>query len=372
MNKRPEFIAVGVLIALVTGAALLGQTDVANQNEIQPSPLIADIPDTPTPPNTPTTAPEADAGELSSPTPPPTFPASQATDPPPIGVAPGELLDRDITATAIPELGGFNPITYEVPHALKPTDHFYFLRALDSDKTNSGIITYLFGATGSTDELRIHHGIDIPNPTGTEIKAAGSGTIIWAQRGLKTDTEYIGCYANVVVIEHDVGFQGESLFTLYAHLYAILIEEGDHVAAGQPIGLTGSTGCSTGPHLHFEVRVGQNGYNYVRNPALWVSPYIDTGVIAGRIAFISGNPIYDAPVTVINVETGEIVYRMSTYAGPGALPDEVLQENFAIGDVPAGRYLVTSYFGSTTFSGEVEVIPGTVNWVEMERHTPGE
>ena len=60
-----------------------------------------------------------------------------------------------------------------------------------------------------------------------------------------------GGYGNAVIIEHDGG-----VTTVYAHLSKIAVTAGDHVATGEAIGLIGSTGLSTGPHLHFEVRVG--------------------------------------------------------------------------------------------------------------------
>lgn len=89
---------------------------------------------------------------------------------------------------------------------------------------------------------RLHEGIDITAPTGTPIWAAAAGTVIHAG--------WLGGYGNLVVVDH-----GNGLATAYAHSSAILVAVGQQVAQGETIALVGSTGNSSGPHLHFEVRV---------------------------------------------------------------------------------------------------------------------
>ncbi len=89
---------------------------------------------------------------------------------------------------------------------------------------------------------RMHEGIDIAVPSGTPIHAAASGTVIHAG--------WLGGYGNLVVVDH-----GGGLSTAYAHASAILVGVGQHVSQGDTLSLVGSTGNSTGPHLHFEVRV---------------------------------------------------------------------------------------------------------------------
>lgn len=94
---------------------------------------------------------------------------------------------------------------------------------------------------------RMHHGIDIAGPTGTPILAAASGVVITAQW-------HTGGYGNLVEIEHSDGS-----ITLYAHNHRILVNKGDQVEGGQLIAQMGSTGFSTGPHLHFEVHLPETG-----------------------------------------------------------------------------------------------------------------
>jgi murein DD-endopeptidase MepM/ murein hydrolase activator NlpD len=92
------------------------------------------------------------------------------------------------------------------------------------------------------DTRRLHAGMDLRAATGTPVLAAGAGTIVAA--GPR------GGYGNAVIIDH-----GGTLATLYGHLSRVSVRQGQRVSAGQVIGAAGSTGYSTGPHLHFEVRV---------------------------------------------------------------------------------------------------------------------
>jgi murein DD-endopeptidase MepM/ murein hydrolase activator NlpD len=89
---------------------------------------------------------------------------------------------------------------------------------------------------------RMHTGIDLGATYGTPIAAAASGSVIYA--------DWLGGYGNLTVIDH-----GGGLATAYAHQTRIAVSVGESVAQGQIIGYVGSTGHSTGPHLHFEVRV---------------------------------------------------------------------------------------------------------------------
>jgi murein DD-endopeptidase MepM/ murein hydrolase activator NlpD len=88
----------------------------------------------------------------------------------------------------------------------------------------------------------MHEGIDLGAGYGTPIAAAAAGTVIYAG--------WLGGYGNLTVVDH-----GGGLATAYGHQSSIAAGVGEQVAQGQTIGYVGSTGHSTGPHLHFEVRV---------------------------------------------------------------------------------------------------------------------
>ena len=98
---------------------------------------------------------------------------------------------------------------------------------------------------------RMHTGIDLGASYGTTIMASAAGTVMSAQtmRG----------YGNCVIIDH-----GGGISTLYGHCSAILVSAGQKVTQGQAVGKVGSTGLSTGPHLHFEIRVNGVPINPLR------------------------------------------------------------------------------------------------------------
>ena len=105
-------------------------------------------------------------------------------------------------------------------------------------KPISGVITSRYGSRwGST-----HTGLDIATSLGTPIKAVAAGTVTYA--GVK------GSYGNLVIINH-----GNNVQTYYAHCSKIYVSKGDKIEAGDVISAVGSTGNSTGPHLHLEIRI---------------------------------------------------------------------------------------------------------------------
>lgn len=121
----------------------------------------------------------------------------------------------------------------------------------------SGTITSSFGMrvhpiTGVT---RMHTGVDIGAPYGSPVVAVANGYVVFQGS--------LGGYGNAIMIEHG------DCRTLYGHLSKIYVKAGEKVYAGQRIGAVGSTGLSTGPHLHFEVRTGKDRTQYL-NPAKYL------------------------------------------------------------------------------------------------------
>lgn len=111
----------------------------------------------------------------------------------------------------------------------------------------SGVITSRFGVRSNIRKSS-HTGLDIAASTGTPIAAAASGTVTFSGRK--------GSFGNMIVITHGNGVQ-----TYYAHCNSLYVSAGTQVSQGQTIATVGSTGNSTGPHLHLEVRVNGVAYN---------------------------------------------------------------------------------------------------------------
>ncbi|MGW6507654.1 M23 family metallopeptidase, partial [Streptomyces niveus] len=100
-----------------------------------------------------------------------------------------------------------------------------------------------YRAAGGSWASGYHTGVDFAASSGTTVKAVGPGTVVSAG--------WAGSYGNEVVIKHDDG-----QYSQYAHLSSLSVSAGQSVGGGDQIGLSGSTGNSTGPHLHFEIRTG--------------------------------------------------------------------------------------------------------------------
>lgn len=112
----------------------------------------------------------------------------------------------------------------------------YYLRPIDSGRKTQGLHGY--------------NGVDIGAPTGTPVYASADGVVLLAR-----SYGYNGGYGQYIVVSHANGTQ-----TLYAHLSRVLISSGEVVLKGQTIGLVGSSGKSTGSHIHFEIRGAVNPF----------------------------------------------------------------------------------------------------------------
>ena len=112
----------------------------------------------------------------------------------------------------------------------------------------------------------MHTGIDIGKPEGTPILSGVAGTVVFA--GDK------GGYGNTVIIEYFCEDSGMGVRILYAHMADISVSVGDVLEIGGTIGTVGQTGVATGPHLHLEVQINENGgaWRYI-NPKFFVEPF---------------------------------------------------------------------------------------------------
>lgn len=238
-------------------------------------------------------------------------------------------------------------------------DHFYFARPIAADVINWPLADYRYGGVFFADVT--HTGVDIPAQAGTPVLAAGSGSVVWAGWGLFTGSpeNIYDPYGMSVAIRHDFGYRGQPLFTVYAHMRAVDVAVGQWVEMGTPLGEVGDTGYTTGPHLHFEVRLGQNSYFFTRNPELWLAPPQGWGVLAGRVTESNREPAHSLPVYIRLIGTNH-EWTVNTYGPESVNSDEYYQENMVISDLPAGRYEVRITSKGETDKIEIEVHPGRV------------
>jgi hypothetical protein len=249
------------------------------------------------------------------------------------------------------------------PLSFNPDDHYWLIRPIPSGSRNYDLEWYPFGNDVQAPDVppyRIHHGVDFPNETGTPVLAAGSGTVVHAGP-FPSPTNGVNYYGNTVVIKHDWQWQGKDVYTLYAHTLELFVQVGDKVQQGEVIAGVGSSGEVTGPHLHLEVRVGENEYVEARNPALWLVPYEGWGTLAGQLVDRRGRPIPGAKLELRRPGSSEILRRQSTYATT-VRSDAIWQENFVIGDIPAGKYELLITVADAAYTRKVEILPGQTSF----------
>lgn len=153
----------------------------------------------------------------------------------------GSGSSQQTTTTTKPQGGKYISLTYPVPSQTK--------------------ITCGFG------DYSGHSGADFSCPTGSSVVAAESGTVI-ISTDLKNEDGSYRSYGRYIVIMHDkTTSSGDRVYTLYAHNSERLVSAGQHVEKGQQIAKSGSTGNSTGPHCHFEVRTPSSSYSACKDPA---------------------------------------------------------------------------------------------------------
>lgn len=147
------------------------------------------------------------------------------------------VLIPDGEVASAPSIPGaaINP-TEKLRGAGGPVYKNYYIRPIDGGRKSQGLHGY--------------NGVDLAAPTGTPIHASAEGVVIIARSG-----GYNGGYGSYVVISHPNGTQ-----TLYGHMSKVSVTQGQTVSQGETIGLLGSTGKSTGPHIHFEIRGATNPF----------------------------------------------------------------------------------------------------------------
>jgi murein DD-endopeptidase MepM/ murein hydrolase activator NlpD len=150
-----------------------------------------------------------------------------------------DLIEENLARQIVESRGLSGPVGGPAPSAVRPPRHH------EHAPSGAAVAHRSSGFGWRADpfhgERKFHSGVDLSAPMGTPIGAARGGTVIHAGPA--------GGYGNLVIVDH-----GDGVTSRYAHCSSIEVAKGDPVSAGQRIARVGSTGRSTGPHLHFEVR----------------------------------------------------------------------------------------------------------------------
>ena len=219
-----------------------------------------------------------------------------------------------------------------------------------------------------------HQGVEFNNPDGTPVLAIGDGVVVYsgpAEAGALT-----------VSILHDrrLPVNGDTLFifSVYYHNSGLDVKVGDRVRAGQPISRVGNTGRATNDHLHLEVHAAPdttiktivdslNRYpSYTTNPELWIQPLPGTGIVAGVVRDASGARVKQARVYgIVKPTPRETPYAYAETYGDKNHPNPLYGEDFAVGDVPPGDYLMGVDIDGKPVLRRVRVETGKMTWVEF-------
>ena len=296
-----------------------------------------------------------------------------------------EEIDKARTSLSIQvEVGadtGLGPRTPSGPGSLWPTfeppspisgEHFWLEPPFPGGFNQLYSPGYQFGSTGGG-RYRIHHGVDIGNPVGTPVLATSSGEVVHAGPDNPALLgPYNDFYGNSVVIRLDRKLntsRGEQdVFVLYGHLVSVEVQEGQWVGTGDYLGGVGMTGIAIGPHLHMEVRIGQNSYLHTVNPALWMRPASYTGTVIVRLLSAAGRTWPGVQLSLYRYEeTGVSWYRVvETYPELESIgPDPSWGENGALSHIPVGAYLLTGSVNGEEVRQEITVSDGETTFVEL-------
>jgi len=228
---------------------------------------------------------------------------------------------------------------------------------------------YPYGWDGGSRFL-LHNGSDFPQALGTPVTAVAEGTVILAQ---SDGEEMFGwrCdwYGQLIILELAERWQDQPVYVLYGHVQNLQVEEGQLVEQGKMLAEIGVEGVSLVPHLHIEIRIGNNGFENTVNPMLWLAPLPQTGVVAGRLLDGDGRPWQGTRITLIDT-SGEEAKYLNTFTyldDPDHIinPDTGLAENFVFADLPAGFYTVFATVDGEEYRQSVEVRAGEITALEI-------
>jgi murein DD-endopeptidase MepM/ murein hydrolase activator NlpD len=251
-------------------------------------------------------------------------------------------------------------------------DHYWLDWAFPPGYNQFYSPNYQFGSTAGG-RYRPHHGVDISNPQGSPVIAMAAGEVIHAGPDNPTLLgPYNNFYGNSVVILLDRKLatpEGEKdVFLLYGHLSEVHASRGQQINVGDAVGAVGMTGIAIGPHLHVEVRVGQNSYMTAVNPALWIRQLPGTGTVAVRLLNAEGRSWVGAKVSLLKYEGqgARWVRTIETYRDEERLrSDPLWGENGAISNLDAGNYYIAAEINGEKVGQNITIQAGSTTFVEL-------
>lgn len=271
---------------------------------------------------------------------------------------------------------------------IPPEPHLWLLRPVGPEAHNRVDRFYPYGTTGEG-LYAVHHGVEFVNPTGTVVYAVGPARVEVAGDDLQENYGYMtDFYGQLVILRLEIQYHGQPIYALYGHLSKVYVQKGQLVDPGEPLGEIGMTGVALGPHLHFEVRIGENSYWATRNPELWLEPLPEEGIIVGRVVSKTGKLLTEVLVAISRAEASDQPWRQTwTYATRDIVvssghdtsasrrrdqvnPDDEWPENWAMGDVPAGEYIVGVRVNDTKYTERVTVREGGISYVTLVIEQP--
>ncbi len=258
------------------------------------------------------------------------------------------------------------------PAAAPAVDHFWLGQPHPAGYNQFYSPNYQFGSTAN-ERYRIHHGVDISSDSGTPVLAMGEGEVVHAGPDNPTLLgPYNNFYGNSVVIRLNrrlPTLEGEQdVYVLLGHLSAVYVERGQQVTPDVVVGAVGMTGIAIGPHLHVEVRVGQNSYLDSVNPALWMQNPPGTGSVAVRLLTADGRSWSDARVSLLRYEGGGTRWVRTIEIYPDAeniSADPAWGENGALSQLAAGAYWIGGVVNGEKFGQNITIYSGETAFVEF-------
>lgn len=255
----------------------------------------------------------------------------------------------------------WRPPLYEIPLALNPNDHFYFARPIAVDSVNWPLPDYRYGyiypKLGN-----MHTGSDIVAPLHTPVLAAAQGKVVFAGYGLLNGAgDKEDPYGLAVVIRHGFSFQNRTVLSVYAHLEITTVKVGDYVQQGDQIGNVGMTGATSGPHLHFEIRLEDGEEYLIQNPELWIAPPVGYGVLAGRVMNTYGSTLGEVKVWIKSLDSDE-TWTINTYTTRMIQVDPYYKENLVLSDLPSGDYEISFYYYGRLQKQKLTIRPAAITY----------